>query len=826
MTVAIEYDEALIEEISARFTLRDPNRRALAAVVQALVAAGGKYTELVADLATGVGKTFLMAALVDYLAAQGFRNILVVTPNTTIQTKTISNFTVASPKHVAGAEATPNLITPDTFQNASTSTLLRDQTRLKVLVFNIQQLLPPSQKAASTNPARRVRREDENLGEGLYQHLQKTDDLVVIADEHHVYREKAPAFFAAVRDLSPFALVGLTATPEPADSGKIVFQYTLGEAIADKFVKVPVIVYRDDGMTDERTQLRDACTLLRRKAAAYAAYRAATPKASSVNPVLFVVCSDIDHATEVGQILAGPGFIGHPDAVLEITSQSSDAALTALAEVEDPDSAIRAIVSVNKLREGWDVRNIAVIVALRRLASQSLTEQILGRGLRLPFGVRTGIPMVDQVDLVAHDSYRELLAQRDILRQRIQQPASQVPVDDQGFGKVDPQTAAAVAAATNDGAQADPSGGSEVPTSTPDANQLTLFSDDSNASPMLGFETVADATKPKVPEPKPRVAGAPQILFPLEEYVLAPSPFMLSDVSNSEAREAGSRFVNALDTVIFRKALESTRTDGSEVRITVEIQDTETAEQTMFPLDVVDERMVAAVMALPEVTAERRERRGAKRIVEHFLAGAGATSDSAAVEWSSTRQAVALQGLQQLIRRVIANRPRHQQTRLKAVTLPIEPVLVSPDAPRAHEDDYIRHVDFTGWRKSVMPIAKFDAASTEWAIAHILEASNEIKWWLRLYTNGDAYIPSDVGRYFPDFVALDAKGTYWVIEGKADDDAKDAKVLTKKAAAERWARFVRDDGDHGTWRYLFVTESHIRAASMTWTGLLTAANPE
>ena len=56
--------------------------------------------------------------------------------------------------------------------------------------------------------------------------------------------------------------------------------------------------------------------------------------------------------------------------------------------MEDPDSPIRAVVSVDKLKEGWDVKNIGVIVALRRLASQALTEQILGRGLRLPYGHR------------------------------------------------------------------------------------------------------------------------------------------------------------------------------------------------------------------------------------------------------------------------------------------------------------------------------------------------------------------------------------------------------------------------------------------------------
>jgi type III restriction enzyme len=77
-------------------------------------------------------------------------------------------------------------------------------------------------------------------------------------------------------------------------------------------------------------------------------------------------------------------MIGEASAVLVITSQSSDEALASLAAVEDPGSPVRAVVSVDKLKEGWDVKNIGVIVALRALASQTLTEQILGRGLRLP----------------------------------------------------------------------------------------------------------------------------------------------------------------------------------------------------------------------------------------------------------------------------------------------------------------------------------------------------------------------------------------------------------------------------------------------------------
>src|SRR6185369_14161629 len=40
------------------------------------------------------------------------------------------------------------------------------------------------------------------------------------------------------------------------------------------------------------------------------------------------------------------------------------------------------VVSVMMLKEGWDVRNVKVIVPLRPCASRTLTEQTLGRGLR------------------------------------------------------------------------------------------------------------------------------------------------------------------------------------------------------------------------------------------------------------------------------------------------------------------------------------------------------------------------------------------------------------------------------------------------------------
>lgn len=91
----LDFDQGLVDEIASRMDLRAPNKAALGRIIEHIHAE--EFHEVVCDLATGVGKTFLASALVDYLAAQGIRNVLIVTPGKTIQDKSIGNFTPASP---------------------------------------------------------------------------------------------------------------------------------------------------------------------------------------------------------------------------------------------------------------------------------------------------------------------------------------------------------------------------------------------------------------------------------------------------------------------------------------------------------------------------------------------------------------------------------------------------------------------------------------------------------------------------------------------------------------------------------------------------------
>src|SRR5260370_17061824 len=73
------------------------------------------------------------------------------------------------------------------------------------------------------------------------------------------------------------------------------------------------------------------------------------------------------------------------------------------------DGKTEIVIHVNKLKEGWDVTNLYTIVPLRASASDILTEQTLGRGLRLPYGQRTGEEAIDTLTVIAHDRFDEII---------------------------------------------------------------------------------------------------------------------------------------------------------------------------------------------------------------------------------------------------------------------------------------------------------------------------------------------------------------------------------------------------------------------------------
>jgi type III restriction enzyme len=82
--------------------------------------------------------------------------------------------------------------------------------------------------------------------------------------------------------------------------------------------------------------------------------------------------------------------------------------------------------------------------------------------------------------------------------------------------------------------------------------------------------------------------------------------------------------------------------------------------------------------------------------------------------------------------------------------------------------------------------------------------------WSRIL-RGEAPIAWSGGMYTPDFYAQVGE-VHYLIEVKANRDMEDAEVLAKKEEARRLARVVTDEGNHGTWGYLLISQQALDTA--------------
>lgn len=837
--MSIPYDASLVESIGMTLDLRDPNIKALDAIVKALsVASPG--AEMIADLAPGVGKTYIAGALIDYLAESGVRNVVIITPGATIQRKTIANLTPGNSKFLKGMASNPFVITLNDLERGSVASALEDKDRMKVFIFTVQSLLRPD-----TTDARRAHRAHETLGLALYEHLQQSSDLVVIADEHHIYYSgSAKRFQEAIDELHPLAMIGLTATPSENSDAKIIYHYPIADAIADGYVKIPVLVARSDGKSDVHTQMSDGVALLNAKAAAMTAYCKQTRRVE-VKPVMFVVAKSIDEANEIKDILSEPGLIGDASQVLLVTSEEPDKTLEELDALEDPSSPYRAVVSVSMLKEGWDVKNIYVIASVRAMESQLLTEQILGRGLRLPFGNRTGVPMLDTVEVLSHHAFSDLLKRAKILLQETlgERAAEAVAFVNAVAGVATPGLPMGDA---NELSESDFSGASTVTftlgvvEATSEAEGTLFGTTFSSSTPSFGVSTLEARIDAGLDENAnlattltPRTQGNVHIpiFLPKLTKKLDRPKFSLTQINATEVEALGQTFAKDPGSRLTRKGIGAVR-DETSGAVTIDFRD-ETdvvaASNEILPFDLIENDLASSILNSNGVESSIAEENGAIAIAKAFLKGVGVSSETTwrpehgrlatakLVEWIGNRQAALIP--REVIEVTLTpwpEPPERFETRV-----PADRHLITKSA------DFERGYPYKGWTRSIYSVATFDAFSTEFRLAELFDKSADVQAWLRIEDDVPLQIEYKQGslsrQYRPDLVLVDAAGTYWLVEGKADKDLTDHIVLAKREAAHAWVASVNSATNiNQKWGYVLASESVIAGAT-SWRELKAGA---
>lgn len=381
-------------------------------------------------LATGIGKTRLMGALIAYLHYQkGIKNFFVMAPNLTIYKKLKADLGDPScAKYVfRGLDKfvnPPRIIDGDNYEEFRQLTTNEILQPIIINIFNISKLNSES-KTADGKPAR-IKRLNEVLGESYFQYLQSLPDLCIFMDESHHYH--ADRSFDVINELRPILGIELTATPQiqngarKIDFKNVVYEYSLAHALNDGlYVKVPVVFTRKDFRPEEytpeqldREKLNDGIRLHEETKSKLDVY-ARTYGKQLVKPFVLVVAKDTEHSRQIKEYLTSTDFFRgyYKDKVLEINSAQrgaeKDENIELLLSLEQPDNRIEIVIHVNMLKEGWDVTNLYTIIPLRASASETLTEQTIGRGLRLPYGQRTGEDEVDRLSIVSHDRYEAIV---------------------------------------------------------------------------------------------------------------------------------------------------------------------------------------------------------------------------------------------------------------------------------------------------------------------------------------------------------------------------------------------------------------------------------
>lgn len=816
-------DPDLLQAIAARLDLREPNRRAIETLAAELrqhfdVDGQSPPFEGVIDSATGVGKTYILAGAIEYLAATGARNFAVITPGRTILDKTVANFTVGSRKSLLGGmEVKPTVITSENFNTAAMRRAMDDPGQVKLFIFTVQALTKPG-----SDTGRKTHKFQEGLGRAFYEHLDAQDDLVIFADEHHCYY--GPGFSAAVRDLTPWALIGLTATPhKKTPPEQIIYRYPLAAAIADRLVKTPVLVGRKDDRADAATKLLDGVRLLEAKRVTMERYCAETG-AKPVNPVMLVIAPSIEEAEAHAELLRSPSFAQgrYADSVLVVHSKKADEDLAKLQSVEDDDSPVRIIVSVGMLKEGWDVKNVYVIASMRSSVSEILTEQTLGRGLRLPFGAYTDWELLDTLEVLAHERYEDLLRKAKVINQAFIDHRTRAVLRRNAQGEeVAVIESEPVAVHVGTEIQPDVAGAATM-------NDGPLFTGAPETYGQLVVGTVEDRqnradAQAAVPVLTPR-ASPVQLVIPELRMTAVQSPFSLADITDREPfRRLGERLARDPVGELRRIRLSAHVVETLDGLRHTELAPTRTIDRvespaSLIPLEDAVKRLADQVLAAPVVPSRKGQRAQLAPLLEAFLAGLG---DQAELILSSYLDRAAA-GFIQLVgteQRRFAAQPRYDQV------LELHPFApVRHGRPVTSTDRYgvfKKGVGYLGWQRSMYEQVWFDSA-TERQMANLVDDTSGIDVWVRLHLR-DLEIRYDGGTYNPDFIAA-AGDRRWVIETKADRDLQSENVQAKRHAAQRWANHVNaNDQVSERWSYLLVGETDLKQAHGDWEALIVLA---
>jgi len=211
---------------------------------------------------------------------------------------------------------------------------------------------------------------------------------MVIVDEAH--NARTPLSFETLQRFDPSIILELTATPQLAKDvanevypSNVLFHVSAAELKAEEMIKLPIRLNTD---ADWRKVIGQALDCQSALEAAAVAERADTGE--YIRPIILFQAqarskTDPHRLTPeaVVQFLTDDKRIPRDQIAIHATGHAE---LDAIADISAPDCPVRYVVTVQKLREGWDCPFAYILCSVAELNSPTAVEQILGRVLRMP----------------------------------------------------------------------------------------------------------------------------------------------------------------------------------------------------------------------------------------------------------------------------------------------------------------------------------------------------------------------------------------------------------------------------------------------------------
>jgi type III restriction enzyme len=831
-----------------------------------------EFPSLCFALATGVGKTRLMGAFISYLhLAHGINNFFVLAPNLTIYNKLIADFSDRTHhKYVFKgisefAIDAPSIITGDNYdQHDPASGTLFGGVRINI--FNISKI----NSEVRGGKAPRIKRLSEYIGESYFDYLAGLPDLVLLMDESHRYR--ASAGIRAINELKPILGLELTATPfvegargVAVQFKNVILDYPLGKAMEDGFVKEPAVVTRKNfnpaGMSPEeieRMKLEDGVRLHESVKVELETYARETGNAI-VKPFVLVIARDTTHAGALLALIQSDGFFEgrYKEKVIQVDSSQTGAEeekmIERLLKVEHTDELTEIVIHVNMLKEGWDVTNLYTIVPLRAANARILIEQSIGRGLRLPYGKRTGVTAVDRLNIVAHDKFQEIIDEANKPDSAIH--LKSVMLDNDDFGQKTATIVSQTQLATQLGIKpADVTGSTKV--AGQEVQQVFAKPEEQKVA-QIAYEvirkmenqptfvpTLAHLKNPEVQaaivkavqeqhrptqmelegvteQPDFAAVVAKTVALVTQQTIEIPRILV---VPKGEVNAGFKPFTLKLDTLKYpavseelwvqmlrtnerelvtlgNGGIEETRMEDYVVSGLVDFDDVSYDDQADLLYDLAAQTIKHFCSYLTEDEAHKVLRCYQRDIARFIHAQMQEHSWEEAIDY----EVVVSKG--------------YTEFKPSAYTYsenePPADFRVSP-ADKSNMAKYV----FGGFQRCLYPVQKFDSEA-ERVLAVILDRDAE-KWFKPakgqfqiFYKHGAAPL-----EYQPDFVA-ETKDAIFMLEPKASNQMEDVIVLAKKEAAIKWCKNASDYAAANggkPWRYVLIPHTAI-AVNMTVDGL-------